>query len=183
MINPKLLQKYSINLTDKSLLEWWYDSSRQFYTLDYLNFHLDQINEDYFSGVISEETKDLLTAFFLFENIITPRHKIEGIENSSLFLEKYCIDNKNDNFIKLHRLVSKSNSFGLLDVISLSEKYKSKIWKGDTTELKKWESAYIREYYSDDIIKSRITVYQELADELPENTSAILEIIDWLKSA
>ena len=183
MINPKLLQKYSINLTDRSLLEWWYDSSRQFYTLDYLKFHLDQINEDYFSGVISEETKDLLTAFFLFENIITPRHKIEGIENSSLFLEKYCSDNKNDNFIKLHRLVSKSSPFGLLDVISLSEKYKSKIWKGDFTELKKWESAYIREYYSDNIIKSRITVYQELVDELPENTSAILEIIDWLKSA
>ena len=53
--------------------------------------------------------------------------------------------------------------------------------EGSFEELKKWESGYLREYYRDNIIKSRITFYQDLADELPKNTEAILEVIDWLK--
>lgn len=183
MINPKLLEKFSIILSTDSILEWWSDTSREFYTLDYLKFHLDQINEDYFSDRISEEKRDFLTALFVFENIVTPLHKVEDLENSTLFLEKYCKDTKNENFIKLHRLVSHATPFGLLDLISISEKYKSNIHKGNFEELKKWESGYLREHYKEDIIKSRITFYQNLVDELPENTSAILEIIDWLKNS
>lgn len=182
MINPKLLEKFSINLTTKSILEWWSDSSREFYNLDYLKLHLDQVTEDYFCDRISESQRDLVSAFFLFENIITPQHKIEHIDNSSLFLEKYCMDNKNSDFINLHRLVSKSTPFGLLDVISLSEKYKSKIWKGDFDELKKWESAFLREYEGIESTTTRIAFYQDLVDEVPENTQAILEVIDWLQS-
>ena len=181
MINPKLLEKFSINLSTNSILEWWSDYSREFYTLDYLKFHLDQINEDYFSDRISEEKRDLLTALFIFENIVTPLHKVEDLENSTLFLEKYCKDPKNENFIKLHKLVSHSIPFGLIDIISISERYKSNIHRGNSEELKKWESGYLREYYNENIIKSRITFYQDLADELPENTEAILEVIDWLK--
>ena len=183
MINPKLLEKFSINLNTNSIIEWWSDSCREFYTLDYLKFHLNQINEDYFSDLISEDTRDLLTSFFIFENIITPLHKIENMDSSELFLEKYCADKKNDNFIKLKKLVSHSSPFGLVDIISISERYKSKLWKEDFQELKKWESAYLREHYKEDIIKSRITFYQNLVDELPENTSVILEIIDWLKNS
>ena len=181
MINPKLLEKFSINLGPNSILEWWSDSSREFYTLDYLKFHLDQINEDYFSDRISEDKRDLLSALFIFENIITPLHKVEDLENSTLFLEKYSKDPKNENFVKLHKLVSRSNPFGLLDIISISQRYKSRMLEGSFEELKKWESGYLREYYRDNIIKSRITFYQDLADELPKNTEAILEVIDWLK--
>lgn len=184
MLNlQNLLDKYQIKANVNMILDIWSESHRYYHNQNHLIDLLEQINESYFNGEVTEKERELLYLTSLFHQIVFEVNREDNEEKSAEFLINLCEDKVHKDIELIQQAIVDSKEGVSNSIISEKfNKFDRNICERGISELLEWERGISKENEQNALYKSKRLIYLEsLLSKFPHNMENISLLIESIK--